>query len=289
MFFGKNRNGNEIQRSALQKAVRKGDVELVERCCKYLTDQDDFTWLKSRLYVMVFEECWGYGYKLNISNDPDLIIQEYKTIAGLVKNRDASALGVLGYELSIGNSSVLQHDSGDSAIRKIAEGIENPEKFWKWIKRRTKTNKQILMIYKAQMGNKKAGWPWDKAMPLAAAYLAVTGKIPQVKSCKIIQTEMPLWVGIDKHTDKGRKAIRTVAKSEGVSSRIALWCSFYFESVISNESQNCYWWNREKEWRFNSLGSSYQEAEEIWKKLKAGVQKLLEAESNNLKNVLGIK
>ena len=274
----------DIIRSTLQKAVRRGNLNLVEKCCRYLIKKNDSDWLKRRLFAIVFEECWGYTYKLNINSDLESVIYEYKIIAGLAKNRNASGLGVLGYELSEGNKSVLQHDSGDTAIRKIAKGLKDPGKFWKWIERLKLSDKQILMVYKAHKGYSKAS-RWDKAMALAAAYLAVKDKIPQIKQVTK-KTNMPLWVALDKHTVIGRKAIRSVAKSEGTKYNIAKWYSFYFESVISNESKNCYWWNREKEWRFNSLGISIQEAEEIWNKLKPKVRKLLKTESNNLKKRL---
>ena len=54
----------EIIKSLLQKAVRRADVELTEKVVKYLISIDEFKWLKSRLAVIAYEECWTFGSQL---------------------------------------------------------------------------------------------------------------------------------------------------------------------------------------------------------------------------------
>ncbi len=173
---------HELERSLLQKAVRRGNEELTEKVVKYLTNVGDTTWLKNRFPIMVFEECWTYTG------------QSYSTLSRTVKNKNAAGLGAL---------ALKNNTSDDIAIRTVARGLENPVKFWEWV-RSNNSNKQIIET--AFSASRKSVFPDDKAMMFAAAYLAVKYPVPETQ---VIEPNndpnFPYWIAIDKHTGRGRE------------------------------------------------------------------------------------
>jgi hypothetical protein len=42
----------------MQKAVRRGDTDLVTRVASHLREAGQARWLQTRSYVIAFEECW---------------------------------------------------------------------------------------------------------------------------------------------------------------------------------------------------------------------------------------
>ena len=53
---------DQLARSLLQKAVRRGNVTTTLATFRYLVaEKDEFNWLRSRLAIMTFEEAWPYG------------------------------------------------------------------------------------------------------------------------------------------------------------------------------------------------------------------------------------
>jgi hypothetical protein len=173
---------HELERSLLQKAVRRGNEELTEKVVKYLTDVGDTIWLRNRFPIIVFEECWTYT---GLS---------YSILSRTVKNKNAAGLGAL---------AVKNNTSDDLAIRAVARGIDNPVKFWEWA-RSNDSNKHIIET--AFSASKRSVSPEDKAMMFAAAYLAVKCPLPEIQ---VIEPNndpnFPYWIAIDKHTGRGRE------------------------------------------------------------------------------------
>jgi hypothetical protein len=60
-------------------------------------------------------------------------------------------------------------------------------------------------------------------------------------------------VGLDKHTEVGRKTLRQIAREENGPYRRLTWLNFYFESARSNETAPSRWWDREIAWRMKKL------------------------------------
>ena len=63
----------DVERSLLQKAVRRGYADLAERVVNYLLSVDDRAWLRKRLFVIAYEECWPIGSNLGGLN----LVSEY--------------------------------------------------------------------------------------------------------------------------------------------------------------------------------------------------------------------
>src|SRR5207244_11927854 len=88
----------------------------------------------------------------------------------------------------------------------LYEAIRNPHEFWQRVRTQCTNDAQERLIEAAHKAHRTGGWPWDKAFMQAAAYLAVTREIPKVRKAEVALS-CPLWVGIDKHTPKGKEAL----------------------------------------------------------------------------------
>jgi hypothetical protein len=278
---------DQISRSILQKAVRRGDYEMTKKVIACIIQNNDFDWMRKRLAVMTFEECWTYGYEVAYDNDQEIITKHYLKLVGTAKNRNAAGLGSLAYVLSEKDESVLQGDVGDNAIKIITEAIKCPKEFWEWAHKQNLNEKQKKIVEMADKGFRKAGWPWDRAFALSAAYLAITDEIPEIKYLEIkSDPNFPLWVGIDKHTKEGKIAIRKAAKQIGFDANKALWLAFYFESATCNIIENSPWWEREISWRMKKLELTIEKGKEIWEQLKPLVKENLKDEVTKIEEKL---
>lgn len=275
---------DQITRSLLQKALRRADLEMTKQTIAYLIQDNDFEWMRKRLAVLTFEECWSYGLEVSYDKDEAIISNHILRLVGTIKNRNAAGLGSLGYALSEGDTSVLNGENRDRDIQIIAAAIKRHNDFWEWTKKQQLSEKQKTLVEKADKGFRKAGWPWDRAFAQAAAYLAITENVPDTKFVQPkSDPNFPLWIAIDKHTQHGKTAIRQAAKQLDFNANKALWLDFYFESAKCNEIEDSPWWEREKKWRMKKLDMTHEEGEQMWGKLKPIVIELLKKETEKLR------
>lgn len=268
----------------MQKTVRRGNVELTRKAISFIIKNNDFDWLRKRLAVITFEECWPYGIYVSYEKDEEIISEHYIKITRAIKNKNAAGLGSLAYALSRDDTTVLNGAKEDKAIKIISEAIKRPKEFWVWAASQKVSDKQEKLVEMADKGFRKAGWPWDRAFAQAAAYLAITEEIPDVVFKNgINHDDFPFWTGIDKHTKEGKAAIREAAKRIGFNCNKALWLGFYFESAICNEITNSFWWEREIHWRIGKLGLDIMKGKSIWERLKPIVIEILAVDSLKLK------
>ena len=131
-----NRSDSEARyRSLLQKAVRRGDIDLVYTTSALLESlsSKDKNWYRTRTAIITFEECWPLGSELLFNR------KFYSKVAALVKvtrsmkSRDASGLGYLAYALAEGDTTVLTGKPEDKHLRIVANAIRRPDDFWQWI------------------------------------------------------------------------------------------------------------------------------------------------------------
>jgi hypothetical protein len=256
----------EIFKSLLQKAVRRGNVEMAKKAINFLA-RHDFPWLRARLAVLAFEECWTYGGELLLTQHEESVAEQITTLATTIKNRNVAGLGALAYYYSDGDSSMLGVGNDDNAIRTVAAGFKNAGQYWVESTFEALTVQQHEIVERAKQGFDLAVFPWDKCFMIAATYLATTGKIPETRFSKT-SNELPLWVAIDKHTPIGQAAIGRAAATINFDEQKAQWLVFYLEGVKCNQIVHSPWWDREKEWRFRQLGLSDGEAEKHWQILR---------------------
>jgi hypothetical protein len=276
-------------RSLLQKAVRRGDVLLVEKVSRHLNRDEDPKWVRMRTAIIIFEECWPLGAELTLPLDFDGALRMLLCAATKEKHKEAAGLGTLAYVLSTGDTSVLSDIPQDEQehIVAIYKGIKNPREFWQSIRVQCTNDNQGKLVEAAHKAHRAGGWPWDKAFMQSAAYLAVTRGIPEVDPAGVV-TPCPLWIGIDKHTPKGKEVLIKAASEMHISSRLLSWISFYCESAVTNKLAvtDTQWWTREIAWRLRSIGLDYRTVSGIWEEARQHIAKLLEVEATSLQEHL---
>lgn len=275
-------------RSLLQKAVRRGNVHLVQAVALCLREIGDFSWLVKRTAVITFEENWSLGGELGPVSSFDDVVFALVRVAQAVKNKDATGLGSLALALSTDDCSVLSGDPDDHAIAVVAEAIKRPNDFWKWVLKECDHEQQRVLVESAYQSYLKGGWLWDKAFMQAAAYLAVTQGIPITHLARQYDEDFPLWVALDKHTPQGKQAIYETAQQIKVSPRQLAWINFYCESAITNDSTDSRWWFKEIHWRLRQVNLDYAQAQLLWGKARPILIKRLEEETEALKQYINL-
>jgi hypothetical protein len=261
---------NDLERSLLQKAVRRGNVEVVEKVFGYLQYVGDFDWLRKRLAVIAYEECWTYADQLLYPTQPYKLLNEYRTLTTTIKNLNADALASLAVKVSEGESSALVGSKKDQkAIQSVANAIKKPEEFWDWIKSEPDYKKNAKRIDAAERDIDKANFEGDKAMMLAAAYLALRYPIPETKFTNPNNDpDFPYWIAIDKHTSLGKSIYSQACQSINIWPTRGLKIGFYLEGSVVNQMANSPFWDLVKKWKMNQITYSIKDAEDIWNKLK---------------------
>jgi len=135
-------------RSLLQKAVRRGDADLVYTASALLASLSPRkkNWYRTRTAIITFEECWPLGGELIFNR------KFYSKVAALIrvtrakKSRGASGLGYLAHALVEGDASVLNGSDADKHIKIIANAIKRPDDFWHWITDHKKTDQQTAAL-----------------------------------------------------------------------------------------------------------------------------------------------
>lgn len=262
--------------------MRRGDLSLTRKVASHLREIGDGNWLARRTAVITFEECWPLGAELNLSTEFTSTVNSLICAAQSVKIKDATGLGTLAYTLSTGDDSVLSGSRKDRDIKIVSEAIKRPNDFWDWVTANCSQERQRNLVDVAQKAHRRGGWPWDRAFMQAAAYLAVTENIPTVPTTEQQSKEFPLWVALDKHTPQGKQALRQAAKRIGVPSNQLFWVSFYFESALTNEATDSFWWSKEVNWRLHQVGLDFDQASLIWDKAQPIIAEILKAEAEDL-------
>lgn len=286
------RSERALLRSLLQKAVRRGASELAISVANLLASRGDAAWLKTRIGIIAFEECWPYSRHL-LTAPPFSALQK---ISSSIKNKEAAGLGSLAFALSQGDSTVSALAPDPIAVKIVAASLTRTTDYFSWLKRIAVTEEQLSMIDAAQFYFYKASWPWDKAFAAAGAFLmSKNSTMFSSHSGADSSSNFPYWVAIDKHTFQGRLAIRMEATRLLVSFEKLEWVSFYCESSTCDSISPGVWWEAEISWRLGKFNITRKEAEQLWNVARNGVKntvspsarKLVEILSSSRKTTLG--
>ena len=275
-------------RSLLQKAVRRGDADLVYTASALLASLSPRkkNWYRTRTAIITFEECWPLGGELIFNR------KFYSKVAALIrvtrakKSRSASGLGYLAHALIEGDGSVLKRSADDRHIKIVANAIKRPDDFWHWITDQKKTDEQTAALIINALRFKQEGFPRDRAVIQSAAYLAVTGQMPSRQEVQPTGQTFPYWVAFDKHTAEGKLALRDVARDLHIAPPQLEWTCFYFEGARTNGEIPSKWWELYNQWRFEKIGLPVEEAHLLWEPAKPQVIEALAEDSRRLKNDL---
>lgn len=262
-------NYDKALRSLMQKAVRRGDSDLVEIVFKYLYLTGSKIWLRHRVAVISAEECWP----LCSSLEPNVL--SYKQLLNLLlqitssgKNKSAAGLGSLSYELSQGDKSVLNGSTDDIHIKIIAAGIERPSDYWSWAKTQCANDYQIAILNNTKYYHNKGGLPWDRAFFIAASYLSLQSTDKPNDLIDVCKIDLPIWAAFDKHTKEGRTILKKISNITGIQFEIIQYINFYSESCKTNISKQSYWWDREMLWRLSNYNLNAEKAYKLWDQIK---------------------
>ena len=260
---------NLQEHSLIQKAVRRGNVELVEKVFKYLIDiKGQRHWLKNRLAVIGYEECWPYANTINFNCNDYELLQQYKAFACKVKNKDCDGFAYLANKLNEWENTALRGDNIQrEGIQRVADAMKDDTKFWKWIEQQSLYSKHQQRIEAARQAMKRS-WD-DRAIMFAAAYLSVTYDIPPVEEIGPNNNpNFPFWVAIDKHTNEGKEIIRTACEKIGLMPKRGQFITFYFAGALCNKVQDMPFFDLMKEYKIERMGYTQEEVLEFWLKLR---------------------
>ena len=274
-------------RSLLQKAVRRGNVDLVLTVSALLESlgSKERNWYRIQTAIIAFEECWPLATELLFNKKFHSKVAALIRIANCLKARDATGLGYLAYAYAQGDTSVLDDTADDKVIRIVANAIQRPDDFWQWIAWQKTSPRQKILIDNATRF-RKTGLPHDKAVIQAGAYLAVTGDLPQIKAGHPLDSKFPYWIAFDHHTIEGQRALRDIARDLHISLQQLEWTFFYFEGALTSGEISSVWWDRYCHWQFQKVGLPAGEAHLLWKPAKVQVMETLAQESRQMQNEL---
>lgn len=280
----------EIIRSLLQKAVRRAEVELVAKLVKYLISIDDFTWLKNRLAVMAYEECWTYGANLYDDQNKQKVLDQYLELTTTVKNKNAAGLAILASKYQDGDWSALAGNQDQkNAIKSIANAMDNKDMFWDWVRGKKPTyDKYHGRIESAKRAVTKAKFETDKAMMYAAAYFSVKDEVPSTTQAQPQNSpDFPYWIAIDKHTTYGREYIEEASMKIGILPRRGMRVAFYLGGSECNAVGNSPYWGLAKNWELGRMKEyTLPEIYAKWDELKPELIKISERKVDEIKSIL---
>ena len=270
-------------RSLLQKAVRRGNVELVYTTSAFLESLTgrEKNWFRNRTAVITFEECWPLGATLVFTKKFHSKVAALVQVAKMQKARDATGLGFLAYELAKGDRTVFDGAPDDRHIRIVANAIQRPDDFWKWLDQHITDGAERVLIENA-MRFRNMGRPRDRAVVQAAAYLTASAGLPEIRPADDTATAFPYWVALDTHTPQGKRVLNDVARDLHISLKQLEWTFFYFEGSITNGTVTSVWWDRICRWHFRKIGLPSEEAHLLWEPAKPQLMRALAEESRQL-------
>lgn len=260
----------ELERSLLQKAVRRGNEYVIEKVFKYLLLNDRKPWLKNRLVVMGYEECWTFADKINIYCKDYELLEQYKTLARTIKNKNADGLADLARKLNeYEYSAIVGNEKEQKAIQSVANALKHPDEFWEWIKAEPEYSSNKERIEKARKDVNRKTIPDDSSMMYAAAYLAVKYPIPETQSIDPDNDpDFPFWISVDKHTSVGREIYVEACKEIDLPSYRAEHLGFYLEGGVCNKVIESPFWDHMVNWYLNHINFTLEQAKENWEELK---------------------
>lgn len=274
-------------RSLLQKAVRRGDADIVYTASAVLASLSprEKNWYRTRTAIITFEECWPLGSDLIFNRKFYSKVAALIRVTRAVKSRDASGLGYLAQAMIDGDASVLTGSADDKHIKIVANAIKRPDDFWRWIGDQKKSDDQAALVANA-LRFKQEGSPRDRAVIQSAAYLAVTTPLPNPQEVLPTERRFPYWVAFDRHTAEGKLVMRDVARDLHIALPQLEWTCFYFEGAQTNGEIPSKWWQRHSQWYFDKIGLPMAEAHLLWEPARKQVIEGLAEDSRRLKNEL---
>lgn len=246
-------------RSLLQKAVRRGQVSLTRKIAYHLWSQGFQEWLRTRTAVILAEECWPLLRYMTPKAEIGEILDCLGRAALAVKDKDAAALNGLAYWVGEGEEVRLSKPWLAEVSRFRAQSEEG---FWEWAKAGSESEEQANLVAAAE----KLAHRGEAGLAQSAAWLGVRFGVNEPEMAKTA-LGLPLWVGLDKHTGEGKRALESGAWTAGVREGQAMRASFWMEGVRTNEVKESEVWLERRRWSLAEEGMDEKSAGEVWAKV----------------------
>ncbi len=274
-------------RSLLQKAVRRGHVDIVYTTSALLDSlgSKEKNWFRTAAAVITLEECWPLGCELVFNRKFHSKVAALIKVTRAAKSRDAAGLGYMAHALSEGDTTISIGAPDDRDVKIVANAIRRPDDFWRWVAVQKISNLQMALVDNA-MRFKNEGLSRDKAVIQATAYLAASRQPPALRKPPASENVFPYWITFDKHTAEGKLALRDVARDLHIPLPQLEWTGFYFEGAKTNAEIPSRWWDLYCRWRFHKIGLPVEEAHLLWEPARPQVIAALADESRRLQNEL---
>jgi hypothetical protein len=272
---------DERYRSLLQKAVRRGHVDLAITVGACMADAGDPAWFERRTGLIALSECWPLTGRTDFTKAAHSKLAALVRVARARKDRDAAGLGFLSYALARGDGSVLAGTEDDRAVRLLAQAVQRPKKFWEWIAAQPcGEDRRHVIAHADRLG--AGDRPHDQAVAQAAAYLALSAPLPQTAEAPAAAGAFPYWAVFDRHTTAGKRALRDVARDLHLKVDQLEWCFYYYEGAIANAEAPSPWWARYCRWGFDRHGLRPDEAPLLWAPARIQLAEALSGDSRTL-------
>jgi hypothetical protein len=274
-------------RSLLHKAARRGYSEWIFTASALIDSMGKraAAWFETRAAVIVFAECWPLGAELSFTKGIHSKVAALASLAAAQKNRDATGLGFLAYVLDKGDAGALEESPGEKPLRWLARAIRNPSGFWNWVSEHTAGKDRKTVIDNA-FRFQEGGRPHDRAVAMAAAYLALNQPPPEIQPAPAPLEAFPFWVVFDRHTAEGRRVLRDTARDLHIPLPQLEWAHFYFEGSIANAEAASSWWQAYCRWHFRRIGLLPEEIHLLWEPAREQMIDALAEESQSLQSEL---
>jgi hypothetical protein len=281
---------DERYRSLLQKAVRRGHVDLVVTVGAYLESAAGPKWFDRRTELIVLGECWPLMAVTVATRASHGRLAPLLRAAQARKNRDAVGLGFLAYALARGDRSVLEATEREAIeaerpLKLLAHAVQRPGRFWEWVEAQPCSEGSRRVIVRCR-GRSSGDRPHDQAVAQAAAYLALSAPLPETPTAPPAPGMFPYWTVFDRHTTAGRRALRDIARDLHIPPRQLEWCFYYFEGSLANADAPAPWWLRYRRWSFDRHGLRPEEATLLWEPARRQLSEALSDDSRTLQGDL---
>ncbi len=280
---------DERLRSLLQKAVRRGHVELLFTVCAYLEHHQPPppSFFPAQAARAAFYECWPLATRLPFARRPTAAVAFLAHIAALHKTREAAGLGLLADAVWRGEPVTIQDEDEREDLHRITQAIETTEDFFSWLAAREMNAQDALRYAGIRRPPPSRGRPHDRAVAFAALYLlAVRPGSVLPPPAPPPEEAFPFWVAFDRHTAAGRLALRDVARDLKIPPAQLAWCFALFEGLRLQAEIPSPWWQRYCRNRFDRIGLPLEEAHLLWGPAKIQLHEALAAEGRTLQNEL---
>jgi hypothetical protein len=272
-MVGEHSEIDERYRSLLQKAVRRGNEELVYTVSALLESLGPAvrSWYRLQVALIVFEECWPLGAGLVFNKKFHSKVAALIKTARCRKRRGALGLGYLAHALYNGHQNVLDGSPDDRDIKIVARAIRAPDDFWQWIDSRKLPPAQQSLTEIARRF-RKAGSLHDRAVIQSAAYLAAEQPVPAIETVPPDNEAFPYWVVFDHHTRRGKRVLKDISRDLHIPLQQLEWISYFSEAAKVNAEMPSKWWQKYCRWQFEKKNNLPQEQVGlVWEPAKSQV------------------